>query len=49
VDKVVGVLGFSFSGSGQNAALAFVPLKDWEERKGPSTRPRPWPAGPSGR
>jgi multidrug efflux pump len=35
VDKVVGVLGFSFSGSGQNAALAFVPLKDWDERKGP--------------
>jgi len=28
------VLGFSFSGSGQNAALAFVPLKHWEERKG---------------
>jgi len=35
VDKVVGVLGFSFSGSGQNAALAFVPLKPWDERKGP--------------
>ena len=35
VDKVVGVLGFSFSGAGQNAALAFVPLKDWNERKGP--------------
>ena len=34
VDKVVGVLGFSFSGSGQNAALAFVPLKPWEERHG---------------
>ncbi len=34
VDKVVGVLGFSFSGSGQNAALAFVPLKPWDERKG---------------
>jgi len=35
VDKVVGVLGFSFSGSGQNAALAFVPLKPWDERTGP--------------
>jgi multidrug efflux pump len=35
VDKVVGVLGFSFSGSGQNAALAFVPLKPWDERRGP--------------
>jgi multidrug efflux pump len=26
------VLGFSFSGSGQNAALAFTTLKDWIER-----------------
>ncbi|HEY3634547.1 MAG TPA: efflux RND transporter permease subunit, partial [Caldimonas sp.] len=34
VDKMVSVLGFSFSGSGQNAALAFVPLKHWDERKG---------------
>ncbi|MEK8024977.1 MAG: hypothetical protein RLY78_1423 [Pseudomonadota bacterium] len=34
VDQVVGVLGFSFAGSGQNAALAFVPLKPWEERAG---------------
>ncbi|MEY8876945.1 MAG: efflux RND transporter permease subunit [Leptothrix sp. (in: b-proteobacteria)] len=34
VDKIVGVLGFSFSGAGQNAALAFVTLKDWDERKG---------------
>ena len=33
VDKIVSVLGFSFSGSGQNAALAFVPLKPWDERK----------------
>jgi multidrug efflux pump len=36
VDKIVSVLGFSFSGSGQNAALAFVPLKPWDERKGPA-------------
>jgi multidrug efflux pump len=36
VDKMVSVLGFSFSGSGQNAALAFVPLKHWDERKGPT-------------
>jgi len=35
VAHVVGVVGFSFSGRGQNAALAFVPLKDWSERKGP--------------
>jgi multidrug efflux pump len=35
VDKMVSVLGFSFSGSGQNAALAFITLKPWGERKGP--------------
>jgi multidrug efflux pump len=34
VSDMVSVLGFSFSGSGQNAALAFVPLKSWDERKG---------------
>ncbi len=34
VDKMVSVLGFSFSGSGQNAALAFVTLKPWDERHG---------------
>ena len=33
VDHVIGVLGFSFFGRGQNAALAFVKLKDWDERK----------------
>ncbi|CAM3851568.1 efflux RND transporter permease subunit [Pseudomonas wadenswilerensis] len=26
------ILGFSFSGNGQNAALAFTTLKDWSER-----------------
>ena len=31
--SIVGVLGFSFSGQGQNAALAFVTLKDWSERE----------------
>jgi multidrug efflux pump len=35
VQGMVGVLGFSFSGQGQNAGLAFVTLKDWDERKGP--------------
>ena len=35
VQSMVGVLGFSFSGQGQNAALAFVTLKDWSERAGP--------------
>ncbi len=34
VDKVVGVLGFSFFGRGQNMALAFVRLKDWDDRSG---------------
>ncbi|BEV17250.1 multidrug efflux RND transporter permease subunit [Herbaspirillum sp. DW155] len=28
------VLGFGFSGSGPNAAMAFTELKDWKERKG---------------
>ena len=32
VDRVVAVAGFSFSGSGQNAALVFTPLKDWSVR-----------------
>ncbi|MFY8118733.1 MAG: efflux RND transporter permease subunit, partial [Roseateles sp.] len=35
VADTVGVIGFSFSGQGQNAALVFVPLKPWDERKGP--------------
>ena len=34
VKSMVSVLGFSFSGQGQNAALAFVTLKDWHEREG---------------
>jgi multidrug efflux pump len=34
VESMVGVLGFSFSGQGQNAGLAFVTLKDWKERHG---------------
>lgn len=35
VEGMVGVLGFSFSGQGQNAALAFVTLKDWDTRHAP--------------
>ena len=35
VQSMVSVLGFSFSGQGQNAALAFITLKDWDQRKGP--------------
>ena len=34
VKNMVAVLGFSFSGQGQNAGLSFVTLKDWSERKG---------------
>lgn len=34
VDKVIGVLGFSFFGRGQNMAICFVQLKDWEARPG---------------
>lgn len=32
VDGMVVVLGFSFGGSGQNVAMMFIRLKDWEER-----------------
>lgn len=35
VQSMVGVMGFSFSGQGQNAALVFVTLKDWSERPNP--------------
>jgi multidrug efflux pump len=34
VSEVVAVLGFSFFGSGQNAAIMFVTLKPWDERSG---------------
>jgi multidrug efflux pump len=37
VQGMVGVLGFSFSGQGQNAGLAFVTLKDWSERRAPQS------------
>jgi multidrug efflux pump len=32
VARTISVAGFSFSGSGQNAGLVFIPLKDWKER-----------------
>jgi multidrug efflux pump len=35
VERVIGVVGFSFFGRGQNAALVFTRLKDWEARVGP--------------
>jgi multidrug efflux pump len=34
VQSMVAVLGFSFAGQGQNAGLAFVTLKDWDQREG---------------
>jgi multidrug efflux pump len=34
VDTVLQVAGFSFIGSGENAGMAFIKLKDWSERKG---------------
>jgi multidrug efflux pump len=37
VQSMVSVLGFSFSGQGQNAALGFITLKDWSERKEPGS------------
>jgi len=35
VESMFGVVGFSFSGNGQNMGLAFVQLKDWSERTAP--------------
>ncbi len=35
VARVVGIAGFSFFGRGQNAALAFITLKPWDEREEP--------------
>ncbi|HNO43023.1 MAG TPA: efflux RND transporter permease subunit, partial [Ottowia sp.] len=35
VQSMVAVMGFSFSGQGQNAGISFVTLKPWDERTGP--------------
>ena len=35
VEHMIAVAGFSFAGSGQNMAIAFVRLKDWSERQTP--------------
>ncbi|MEP7456438.1 efflux RND transporter permease subunit [Phyllobacterium sp. SB3] len=37
VDRMVMISGFSFSGAGDNAGLAFVTLKDWSERNAENT------------
>jgi multidrug efflux pump len=34
VERVIGVVGFSFFGRGQNTAIVFTRLKDWDERSG---------------
>ena len=34
VRSLITVAGFSFNGRGQNAAIGFIRLKDWSERKG---------------
>jgi multidrug efflux pump len=34
VEKVIGVVGFSFFGRGQNGGLFFIRLKEWDERLG---------------
>ena len=34
VEHVIGVAGFSFFGRGQNAGIAFITLKDWNQRHG---------------
>ncbi|MFZ1426270.1 MAG: efflux RND transporter permease subunit [Geminicoccaceae bacterium] len=36
VASIFTVAGFSFAGSGQNAGIGFVLLKDWSERKNPA-------------
>jgi len=38
VDGVFTVAGFSFAGQAQNAGLAFVKLRPWDERKGAANR-----------
>jgi multidrug efflux pump subunit AcrB len=35
IESVLTVAGFSFAGSGQNAGIVFVKLKDWSLRKAP--------------
>jgi multidrug efflux pump len=38
VQSILTVAGFSFAGRGQNAGVAFVQLKPWDERKGAESR-----------
>ena len=34
VKEIIGILGFSFTGRGQNSAIVFATLKDYKERRG---------------
>ncbi|WP_071604291.1 efflux RND transporter permease subunit [Dickeya poaceiphila] len=38
IESNMSILGFGFSGSGPNAAMAFTTLKDWSERDNTTTR-----------
>lgn len=38
VESVFSVSGFSFTGIGQNAGMAFIKLKDWSERTSPESQ-----------
>ena len=38
VESIFTVAGFSFTGVGQNAGLAFIKLKDWSERTSPESQ-----------
>ena len=38
VDTIFTVAGFGFAGSGQNTGIAFVKLRNWDERKKPELR-----------
>lgn len=37
VENFIGVSGFSFAGSGQNAGFGFITLKDWAKRSAPGS------------
>lgn len=38
VESFMGVVGFSFSGQGQNVAIGFAKLKDWKDRQRPDLK-----------
>ncbi|HYF84828.1 efflux RND transporter permease subunit [Azospirillum sp.] len=40
VEGLFTIVGFNFSGRGQNAGMAFVRLKDWSERESPAQKPQ---------